>query len=517
MLSSGHSQSKDHTLKSLITLLLSATVLIGQVFVSEVERNPVGSESTSPGGKSHEYIELVNLSNDTLFVDSMILTDGVVEDRLISIEDDSLFLPGTVLLILDPDYIKLNHKSPLDIDTTALVCTINHTSLCGGLTTSDGFRIEYSGKTVAELRDSQNDDGKLQFTTFEGSETEEMTLSPQNFFLANEWRESISSPGKVRHLRDNRYYEYSLTSEQLILRVHSFGKPILGSVSVSGEIVHTGILSSGFSTDTVPIPENIKEFLLLIDTVTDTINLSKIRVLPNSIDISEITPRNDEWIELRNRSNEPLLLSGWKIANSEDTFAIPGEPIVQSGEYLVLSRYELPSPHLPIGNWFSLDNYRDTLFLISPWRVEDSVAWNYQNYTQWEDESLHRIEGTNGFTPTAFVLAEGSPGTESQLPTNATAITLSVPTTLFTPDGDGRDDSLLIDVTHPAHYSCHIRIFSVEGNEVNQFYLTGTHGSWNGSTFSGTTARRGAYVLLAEFTSSHGNNEMRRQGIALWR
>jgi hypothetical protein len=55
-------------MKSLITILFSATSLLSQIFFSEIERNPVGGETEIPGGKSHEYIEVVNLSQDTLAI-----------------------------------------------------------------------------------------------------------------------------------------------------------------------------------------------------------------------------------------------------------------------------------------------------------------------------------------------------------------------------------------------------------------------------------------------------------------
>lgn len=512
-------------MKSILLHLSLVITLSAQIFISEIERNPPGSESTAPGGKSHEYIELVNLTADTLAIDSIVLTDGVVRDQLESRNGARFFTPGSVLLVLDPDYFPLAETLPIETHG-ATVATVNHSSLCGGLSGSDGVRFEYGNRTIAELRDSADEaeSEKLTFTGFEGKETDELTLSPNGYFLKNGWRSAAGNPGEVNGLEGKLYYETDLNRKRLIIHTRSFRDEWERSVTISGKTVHTfRTLPFEFSTDTVPLPDSLTSLMITFrsggKTVEESVNLSLIQIDPHALEISEILPRGDgEFIELRNRTEDTIILDGWKIANSEDTFSIADGTVIEAGAYLVFSKSDIsPFKSEIVGDWFSLDNYRDSLYLLSPWGVHDSAAWDYKNYDDWGEESLHRIEGSSGFSPTAYVLGVISPGDETALASDATPHTLAVTPETFTPNGDGRDDSLIITVTHPAHYSTNIRIFSISGEEVKQFELQGERGVWNGSTSSGTTARRGPYVVIAEFSSSNGRDVMKRKGVALWR
>lgn len=509
-------------------ILLHLTLIItlsAQIFISEIERNPPGSESTAPGGKSHEYVELVNLSRDTLYIDSMVLTDGVVRDQLVSRSGARLFTPGAVLLILDPDYFPLAETLPINT-ADATVATINHSSLCGGLSGSDGIRIEYKGRVIAELCDSsdESESEKLTFTNYKGSENDEQTLSPEGFIFSKNWRSSKGTPGEVQQLNEKFYYEMDLSKERLLLHRRSFRDEWECRVTASGVDIFTAKRGAfDFKTDTINLPDSLNSLIFSFssksETIIDTINLSLIQVEPNAVEISEILPRGDsEFIELRNRTDADIILSNWRVANSEDTFAITSEAVINSNSFLVFSKNDLsPFKSEIVSDWFSLDNYRDSLYLLSPWGVHDSAAWNYKNYSEWDDESLHRVAGSNGFSATALALDEQSPGAQTVIASDETPHTLSISPETFTPNGDGRDDSLIIRVTHPAHYSTNIRIFSISGEEVKQFQLHGQRGVWNGSTGSGTTARRGPYVVIAEFSSNSGSDVMKRKGVALWR
>jgi len=511
--------------KQLFFTLLLVYSLNAQIFVSEIERNPVGSESASPGGKSHEYIELVNLSSDTFTIDSLSLFDGVVSDELVIIED-SLLLPGAVLLILDKDYFPISELYPIHFDSTASIATINHTTICGGLTTSDGFIVQYGSDTLVSVVDAFLPEGeKLQFTSFDGSDEETTTLSPNSFFSEQIWIESVPSPGTIPQLNGDLYHQWAVSSSELIIFTQSFGSSWSYAVSIGANQISSGNVGLELQIDTISLPDTLQQLTIEFHSdnlsFIDTVDLSQIRIPENSILINEINPRGSpEWIELYNQSDEPISVTNWFIFNSEDTMNISIQQSIAPEQFLLISRDEISAlvESEVQSQWFSLDNYRDTLFLGSPFGVVDSVMWNYTNFKEWDDETLHRVPNSDGFIASAIVPAEPTPGEKSIVYGDETPVTLTVAEQLFSPNGDGRDEELHIKVTHPSHFTATARIFSREGNETIRFEISGGEAFWNGSNQSGTTARRGPYVLLVEFIDNlTGATSVLRSGVVLWR
>ncbi len=512
-------------MKFQLSIFLFICTLNAQLFISEIERNPVGSESASPGGKSHEYIELVNLSNDTFIIDSLSIFDGVTHDQLVSI-DDSLLLPGFVLLILDKDYFSVAELSPIDYDSSAIISTINHSTICGGLTTTDGFIVQYRDDTVATAIDQFLPEGeKLQFTSFAGSDNESTTLSPKSFFSDEVWNENSASPGCVKQLTENLFHQWNISKTELVVYSFSFGSSWNYSVTMGNDILSSRNISSTLQIDTIPLPEILSKLTIQFNsnnrTFVDTVDLSLIRVPENGIIISELDPRGSpEWIELHNQSEEYISLSNWTIFNSEDTMVLSVENSIAPDEYQLISRDEI-SPFIESSvqsDWFSLDNYNDTLYLESPFGTVDSVAWNYTNFKEWDDETLHRIPNSDGFNQTALIPGKATPGEKSVVFGDETPISLTVAEQLFSPDGDGKDEELNIKVTHPSHFSVNARIFSRSGTETTQFEIQNGEAQWNGSNQNGTTARRGPYVLLVEFTNNiTDERSVLRSGVVLWR
>jgi len=105
-------------MKTVLLFCLIYSNALAQLFVSELERNPIGPETETPGGKSHEYIELVNLTSDTFAIDQLVIFDGAIRDKLIPKFSKVKFVPGSVLLILDPDYFSEASQFPISYDTS---------------------------------------------------------------------------------------------------------------------------------------------------------------------------------------------------------------------------------------------------------------------------------------------------------------------------------------------------------------------------------------------------------------
>ncbi len=509
-------------MKSLLILFILITSAFSQIFISEIERNPQGPETEIPGGKSHEYIELVNLSEDTIAIASLAIFDGAMRDQLIPKRGGSLFRPGTVLIILDPDYFPVESLYPIGIDPSALIATVSHSSMCGGLTGTDGFLVEQNGKVLASCSDSINEDGKILFDSFSGTENESSVLAPNHLFGNKIWSEQAGSPGTVRGLNGSIIYEYEISPEKISFVYRSFGAN--GSVNVIANdlLICSFAVSNSLNRDSVSLPDELKTLCIEssdgVSTFKETIDLSRIRLPAGAVKISEISPRSEiEWFELHNETPSPINLTGWKLFNESYTVFFPAV-VISADEYLVFSDKEFSYPEKSIPfSFFSLDNYRDTLRLDSHLGAMDSVLWDYSSLPKWTTETLHRTAVSNGFGTKSLMLGTPTPGSASSLSPDNTPLSVKVKPELFTPNGDGKDDSLQIDITAPSGYSCRLRLFDSSGKELRRFESAKARTFWNGGTDSGLTVRRGPIIVLAEFESESGRQESRRVGAVLWR
>jgi len=508
-------------MKSILIALVLLSIVHGKLIVSELERNPIGPETESPGGKSHEYVELVNLSNDTFVISELSLFDGATSDQVIPKSNATRLLPGSVLLILDPDYFLQDTPFPNAIDSSAIVATVNHVSICGGLSESDGFRVDYRGEVVASCYDSINDDGKLLFSA-PVKESEPLVLGRHGYFLDQPWREMNCSPGSINGLRESIYLEYVTTASLLRFSHRTFTAAGSVPVRINGESVK--IVPSGIemNIDSVQLPDSLISVDIEITangiTRIEKIDLSKIRIPSGAIQFSEVAPRGEiEWIELKNRGNQVVDLEGWKIYNSEDSVTLPSIRMAP-GEYAVLSDSPLlwPIQSTEI-SLFSLDNYRDTLRIDSPLGKMDSICWDYTKLPKWTTETVHRTVELNGFSEKAVRLGTPTPGATTSLVSDDTPFTLKVKPELFTPNGDGQDDSLLVATTSPSGWSCSIRIFDSRGIEQYRNDSVGMKLFWNGVSAAGFDVRRGPLIVLAEFSQSGQKTITQRTGVVLWR
>ncbi|MBN1306947.1 MAG: hypothetical protein JXA18_03455, partial [Chitinispirillaceae bacterium] len=102
-------------LTALIMLLTLVVPLPAQLIVSELYRDPLGTESSLGGGASHEFVEITNLGPDSIALDSLFITNGLEADSIVPVRETlpgheqclyggRMIAPGAVALILDPDY-----------------------------------------------------------------------------------------------------------------------------------------------------------------------------------------------------------------------------------------------------------------------------------------------------------------------------------------------------------------------------------------------------------------------------
>jgi hypothetical protein len=93
---------------------------------------------------------------------------------------------------------------------------------------------------------------------------------------------------------------------------------------------------------------------------------------------------------------------------------------------------------------------------------------------------------------------------------------LSIGPTPFTPDGDGRDDKLLISLLLPAETTVRLSIIGANGMTLYTFPTIAEKQYWTGNTSSGHPAPIGPFYVIAEYIKNGNKSIIRNRGV-LWR
>ncbi len=507
------------SLHYLFIFLLS--MMVGaELFITEIERDPIGKESEAPGGKSHEYIEIFNYSKDTLNLEGTILTDGIVKDSLIAIEGQKLLLsPGGIALILDPDYLSFISDAPFDSVNITLF-TVNHTSLCGGLTSSDGFALVKNDSILASATDTINplfEGKKLELLSFEGKEQDSTVLELKSLFREGWYREALPSMGSVTGVQKGVFWDVQIEkqSDEVLLSLHTtsfVAQKVTWQVWQGISLISEGLCSilptdKPFEIALTPSEEPIEIVFFHKGNsfFSDTVDISSIWFPTDAIVITEVNPRQDEWVELYNRSDMPISLNSWQIISSEDTMVI-GDISIN------------PKSYQAIPTTITLNNYRDTVMLTSSFGIIDTLGWESGWFDKWSDESVNRVDYTkSGLHKNNLILAKASPNAPSyKVAKSATNPTVSIYPKVFTPNGDGEKDSLYIAITNGVGYRVQITVFDMEGRRLFQKEeIEENLFAWGGEG-DGVTPQRGPIFIIMTFEKEGDKRRLRREAI-LWR
>jgi hypothetical protein len=128
----------------------------GQVVINEVMANVKGSEggAGAPGDRN-EFVEILNISPDTVDVDGWFLDDGDARDVLRAWTDTTINDPDVVMnttlipsgayaVILDPEYPDSgdgNYVQPYDFPSNTIILTIGNTTIGNGLQNNDPLSL----------------------------------------------------------------------------------------------------------------------------------------------------------------------------------------------------------------------------------------------------------------------------------------------------------------------------------------------------------------------------------------
>ncbi len=127
-------------------------------------------------------------------------------------------------------------------------------------------------------------------------------------------------------------------------------------------------------------------------------------------------PPEPEWIEFLNRSNDPININGYSLADSKDTSLVADDDfIILPGQYLIIAKeesffvkYDLDS-NILIKSFPSLNNSGDQILLLDPFnRIIDSLFYS----SAWGGSNGRSLERIKPELPTA----DSSNWTTSQSP-----------------------------------------------------------------------------------------------------
>lgn len=253
-----------------------------------------------------------------------------------------------------------------------------------------------------------------------------------------------------------------------------------------------------------------------------------------------------DFVELLNVSDKIIDLRELRLANrapdgSSDIEEIETNYLLFPGEYAALSanpndirqRYFTPVPEALLENELpSLPDDAGNLSLINAAFVAiDSVDytedWHSALLRDRNGISLERIRpGGPSQSPANWHSASGAAGyatptgpnsqlRDAPVPANDADKLFRITESVFSPDGDGYRDVLLIEYDQPEPgYAANIVIFDAQGREVislgRRELLAGAGAFlWEGATADGQKARIGIYVVQIEYY--HPNGDTRRE------
>jgi hypothetical protein len=296
--------------------------------------------------------------------------------------------------------------------------------------------------------------------------------------------------------------------------------------------------SCGISRRAITVPCDSTGLCVRISeggTVTGIpIDLSAVWLPPCAIRITEINPRASgagEWFEITNTSPMAINLRDWGFGNSEDTARVTLlDARIDPGRYLIAAKSReafssaYPSPRQVIQPviWHTLDNYRDTLCLWDRHGIlRERVAYESGWFTQWENQTIERVSlSSDGASRGSWSLAaKPSPGQPSAtaLWRSARQPSIDCGPTPFTPNGDQRDDFLLISVVVPAGSSLDLSIYGFDGSKYLSFSGPPRERyQWDGCLQNGAPAPRGPFFVVAEIHAGSSKKIIRKKGV-LWR
>ncbi len=555
--------------------LLIFTMADERIYITELLRDPLGGESSIPGGKSHEFVEIYNAGSDTLFLKNLFLSDGRAVDSLIPwlspirshrncCFNRSFVTPAQYAVILDRDYVLAPVESHFQISDSTVILSVDAASLCNGLTTTKGLfmyrgaRQRIDTVLAAVLDTSQTISlGNEEYVTLHGAQKEGVSIIPEGILFDNvAYCLNPSSLSLGSFESEFSGWICSYTFEHRNPSMYEIACTLALCKAGSSQIdevtwqivkqdqktpVHSGELSGGvypvLLPFSIPKEESNYQFVIKDNMSQDSVplDISKIWHPEAPLKINELFVRATgaipEWIELKNTTTMNINLGHWRLIIAEDTCVLSeNNNVIEPGAHAIITKKAslckalCPSQTVIIepDQWNALNNYSDTLYLVSPvsHKASDSACYTSSWFDHWYNQSLERIFlEKSGFSRSCWALCEKpSPGkTNSTIQLyNTESPKVSIDPIPFSPNGDGQKDQLVISIIHPADYATKLEIYGFSGHKLYTFTkpVAGKN-CWNGFTSNGQYAPVGPFFVIATFTNGKREIVVRKKGI-LW-
>jgi hypothetical protein len=505
-------------------VVLGIGLTYGQVVLSEIMYDAAGNENYD------EFIEIYNLGPWVVDMGGWRVSDGSMEDTIISVGEGTLLQVGQYGIILDGDYQGNSTYYDSLIPESALKLSINDNTFgSGGLSKSTAETVSlinpygtvsslytytlgnapgYSEEKIREeLGDDQSNwrdglrwNGTPGFRNSVQPDSLDLGLVAMEFEPENPGaNDSVVVRVKAMNLGIEPIEYFTLA-----LGIDADGDQVFDPNEEFDQVEYSGLGSQDSIWLTQPMP-TLASGLYLVMAETDFLdddssNNHVSRTLAigteaGTVIINEIfykpLPGLCEWVELFNPGPGPVNLAGWRFADSHgiaDTsqqMVLPQNPLwIDPGGYAILSEdstvldFSLPmNTPLYVGGsqWNALNNAGDSLMIFDvSLHPVDSVFYLDDWSHTGNGVSLERINPSHASNDPVnwadcVVTEHATPGRANSVliqPSAGEAMLQCEPNP-FSPDGDGRDDQLFIRYHLPfATTQMNIKIFDVRGRLV---------------------------------------------------
>jgi hypothetical protein len=541
-------------------------LLAGPV-INEVMADPAGPEAGegSPGDRN-EYVELFNPTADAVDLAGATLVDRNESDPLIAFPGSSgtVLGPGAYALILDPEYLDPggHDPTPYDIPEGILLLTTEDQDIGGyGLSRKDWLvLLDRSGDTLDTYGtpgDSLDDlppppeDGISVERRDPSGGDEEGNWRLSRFGCTPGGQNSLSMPVNLA-LDSTGALEPELPdpgqSAQLVVRGFNAG---LSSVYSFTVVCETDLGTEEMERFETLAPDDTLSMALDIpgfsegyweirvriahpeDTFPDDDSLSLfVHVGRPPLIINEIMYDDTcEWVELLNRSDEPLELSGFSLWDKAGTGTGPFEPVsISPGSFVVVAEDSLALfsrfgsiPWLCPPQFPTLNNSEEELRLLNREGALIEKVFYRSRFGGGDGVSLERISPElpsriEASWAGSLDPSGGTPGRRNSVfvETRPDEDLLSISAKTFTPDGDGERDFLVVSYVLPVFpASVQVYVFDGTGRLVVPLHRgespSGTGELvWNGTDHSGCALPTGLYIIYLEARSGRQTYKSKR-------